>query len=196
MKRKRLLLPMLAAVLIGLAAASALAASAPLHGAQPAGKKSAHRGLLQLQLQRTTRPGRHVNAALVRRLRSTTWRWQSVIGLRHAHSAAPLRSPRALRYWRRQVRQVSSLAAHPPHKSGWLCIHHFEGSWSDSGDPYWGGLQMDRGFMRTYAPGVLLRKGLADRWTPLEQMWVAERAHRSGRGYGPWPNTARSCGLL
>jgi len=27
-------------------------------------------------------------------------------------------------------------------------------------------------------------------------MWVAERAHRAGRGFTPWPNTARSCGLL
>jgi hypothetical protein len=191
-KRKRLLLPMLAAVLIGLAAASALAASAPLHGGKPAGKKTAHRGLLQ----RKTRPRRHVDVALVRRLRSTTWRWQSVMGLRRAQSAVPLDSPRALRYWRRQIRHVSWVAAHPPHRSGWLCIHRFEGGWSDSGDPYWGGLQMDRGFMRTYAPSFLLRKGWADRWTPLEQMWVAERAHRAGRGYGPWPNTARSCGLL
>jgi hypothetical protein len=55
---------------------------------------------------------------------------------------------------------------------------------------------MDISFMRHYAWGGLLRKGTADRWSPLEQMWVAERAHRSGRGYGPWPNTARSCGLL
>jgi hypothetical protein len=54
---------------------------------------------------------------------------------------------------------------------------------------------MDRGFMRTYAPRELLHRGLANRWTPLEQMWVAERAHRT-RGYYPWPNTARSCGLL
>jgi hypothetical protein len=94
------------------------------------------------------------------------------------------------------VRHIRWLAAHPPHKRGWLCIHRFEGSWSDSGDPYWGGLQMDRGFMSSYAPRFLLRKGLANRWTPLEQMWVAERAHRSGRGYGPWPNTARYCGLI
>jgi hypothetical protein len=94
------------------------------------------------------------------------------------------------------VRRVSWLAAHPPHKRGWLCIHRYEGGWSDSGDPYWGGLQMDRGFMRTYAPRFLLRKGWADRWTPLEQMWVAERAHRNGRGYYPWPSTARFCGLL
>src|SRR5690349_24758014 len=115
---------MLAAALIGLAAASALAASAPLHDATPAGKKSAHRGLrlIHPKLKRE----RHVNVALVRRLRSNTWRWQSMIGVRHAASAAPLHSRRALGYWRRQLRHVSRLAARPPHKSGWLCIHRFE----------------------------------------------------------------------
>jgi hypothetical protein len=84
----------------------------------------------------------------------------------------------------------------PPHYSGWICIHGHEGSWYDDGDPYWGGLQMDRGFMKTYAPSFLLRKGWANRWTPLQQMWVAERAFSSGRGYYPWPNTARMCGLI
>jgi hypothetical protein len=54
---------------------------------------------------------------------------------------------------------------------------------------------MDRGFMLAYAPRTLLRRGWADRWSPLEQMWVAERAHR-GLGYTPWPNTARLCRLL
>jgi hypothetical protein len=137
-----------------------------------------------------------VSTVLVRRLRGTVWRWQSVIGVRRAQSVSPLRSTRALRYWRAQERRVIRLAANPPHKSAWLCIHRFEGSWADSGDPYWGGLQMDRGFMSTYAAGVLLHKGWANRWTPLEQMWVAERAFRSGRGFWPWPNTARACGLL
>jgi hypothetical protein len=103
---------------------------------------------------------------------------------------------RDFRWWAVKARTTWVQFVHPPHESGWECIHHFEGSWSDSGDPYWGGLQMDRGFMRTYALDWLLRKGWANRWTPLEQMWVAERAHRSGRGYGPWPNTARYCGLL
>jgi hypothetical protein len=189
LKPKRLLLPMLAALLIAAAAAAALAAASgvPL---KPGPKLSPH------PQAQSAKPRRHVNPALVRRLRTTAWRWQTVIGMRHARSVAPLQSARALHYWRRQVRHVSWLAAHPPHKRGWLCIHRFEGSWSDSGDPYWGGLQMDRGFMHTYAPRSLLRKGLANRWTALEQMWVAERAHRSGRGYGPWPNTARSCGLL
>jgi len=91
---------------------------------------------------------------------------------------------------------VLRLAAHVPHRSAWLCIHRYEGNWRDSGDPYWGGLQMDRGFMRTYAARDLLRRGWASNWTPLEQMWVAERAYRSGRGFYPWPNTARYCGLI
>ena len=134
------------------------------------------------------------NARLTRRLRAATWRWQVVMGRRRSRLVAPLDTRRALRFWRQEARRVRGLAAHPPHREGWICIHRFEGSWQDSGDPYWGGLQMDRGFMRAYAPHVLLRRGWADRWSPLEQMWVAEHAHR-GRGYSPWPNTARFCGL-
>ena len=83
----------------------------------------------------------------------------------------------------------------PPHYSAWTCLQSKEGSWQDAGDPYWGGLQMDRSFMRAYAPKHLLRRGWANTWTPLEQMWVAERAYASGRGFGPWPNTRRMCGI-
>lgn len=84
----------------------------------------------------------------------------------------------------------------PPHASSWLCIHRYEGSWRDTGDPYWGGLQMDHGFMSSYAPAWLLRRGPASAWSPLEQMWVAERALRHGRDFSAWPNTARICGLI
>ena len=55
---------------------------------------------------------------------------------------------------------------------------------------------MDISFQRTYGAEILRRKGTANNWSALEQMWVAERAHRSGRGFYPWPNTARSCGLI
>jgi hypothetical protein len=55
---------------------------------------------------------------------------------------------------------------------------------------------MDLAFQRAYGRGLLWRKGTANRWTPLEQMWTAERAHRSGSGFSPWPNTAGYCGLL
>jgi hypothetical protein len=191
--RKRLLIPTFAAALIVATAASALAAaSAPVRSAHRSAAKTRPRVVTPRRLHGK----RHVNPVVVRRLRRTTWRWQSVIGVRRAHSVAPLRSQRALRYWRLQARHVARVAAHPPHKAAWLCIHHFEGSWHDGGDPYWGGLQMDRGFMSTYAAGVLLHKGWANHWTPLEQMWVAERAFKSGRGFYPWPNTARYCGLL
>ena len=63
----------------------------------------------------------------------------------------------------------------PPHRNAWLCIHRYEGAWTDGGAPYYGGLQMDWGFMRTYG-GCFLQPGTADKWTPVEQMWVAERA--------------------
>jgi hypothetical protein len=101
-----------------------------------------------------------------------------------------------------QTEANAVLYPHPPHESAWLCIHRYEGSWKDSGDPYWGGLQMDRGFMATYAPYYyykfhvnLLAKGYADRWTPMEQMWVAELALMHGKTFhGGWPNTSRMCG--
>jgi hypothetical protein len=78
----------------------------------------------------------------------------------------------------------------------WVCIHRHEAAWNDRGDPYWGGLQMDRGFMRAYGPDMIRRHhgGLADTWTPAEQIVVAERAYRM-RGFAPWPQTARSCGV-
>jgi hypothetical protein len=184
---RRLLIFLLAAVLaMGGMAASGLAGETSVSRTQTlAGSRAA----------RTT-PSPHVDSTLTRRLRATARRWEIVTGRRPARSRAPLDPRRALRFWRRRARLVVRVAAHPPHQSGWLCIHRYEASWSDRDDPYWGGLQMDRGFMRRYAPRLLLRRGLANRWSPLEQMWVAERAHRSGRGYWPWANTARACGLL
>lgn len=133
-------------------------------------------------------------AAKSNQLRYTARHWESLIGIPAAKTRRPARL--AIRFWRHRVRAVTRFAARPPHKKGWLCIHRYEGGWADSGDPYWGGLQMDRGFMRTYATPMLLLRGWANAWTPLEQMWVAERAYRSGRGYYPWPNTARFCGLI
>jgi hypothetical protein len=78
----------------------------------------------------------------------------------------------------------------------WVCIHHHEGAWNDAGDPYWGGLQMDRGFMLAYGGDMIRRHhgGLANTWTPAEQIIVAERAYKA-RGFAPWPETSRSCGL-
>ena len=77
-----------------------------------------------------------------------------------------------------------------------LCIHREEGAWhSSTGNGYYGGLQMDRQFMRSYGPEFLRELGPANRWPAAVQIAVAVRAYLSGRGFGPWPNTARECGL-
>lgn len=77
-----------------------------------------------------------------------------------------------------------------------LCIHRFEGSWTDPGKPYFGGVQMSLGFARTYGAEFYEAWGTPDRWPSFVQITVAMRAHLSGRGFHPWPNTARYCGLL
>jgi hypothetical protein len=77
-----------------------------------------------------------------------------------------------------------------------LCIHRYEGPWdSNSGNGYYGGLQMDRAFQSVYGAEFLHRWGTADNWPAWAQLGAAVRAYRSGRGFGPWPNTARACGL-
>ena len=146
------------------------------------------------------------DGGLVRQIhhyRRVTWRWQSVMGVRRTRATRAAVNDPSHRYkvwvrnlWKHRAKRARRLAAHPPHMAGWLCIQRHEGAWKDPNGPYYGGLQMDLGFQNRYGARLLRLKGTADHWTPLEQMWVAERAHRSGRGYSPWPNTARYCGLI
>ena len=85
-----------------------------------------------------------------------------------------------------------------PHLRELLCIagHESRLSWTiATGNGYYGGLQMDRGFQQTYAPALYRTKGTADHWSAAEQMQAAERAIAT-RGFTPWPNTGRACGLL
>jgi len=136
--------------------------------------------------------------------RQETWRWQGVMGRPHTRAARGVRHSRSpyyrrwvLRLWHRRAVQARRQAAHPPHRGAWLCIHRYEGAWNArTGNGYYGGLQMDTHFQATYGYALLRRKGTADNWTPLEQMWAAERALQRGRGFYPWPNTARYCGLI
>jgi hypothetical protein len=85
---------------------------------------------------------------------------------------------------------------------GWLeddfsCIHRYEGAWtSNTGNGYYGGLQMDLPFQHLYGGDFLARFGTADAWPVWAQLQAAARAYASGRGFAPWPNTARACGLL
>ncbi len=131
-----------------------------------------------------------------------TWRWQRLMGVprtpTEGHSLREMSYSdglRAVTRWQRRATAARVRAAHPPLLRAWLCIHHYEGSWTDHAAPYYGGLQMDISFQRHYGGWLLQRKGTADNWTPLEQIWVAERA-RHEVGFTAWPNTARSCGLL
>ena len=78
-----------------------------------------------------------------------------------------------------------------------MCIHRYEGAWTgNTGNGYHGGLQMDSGFESTYGADYVTRWGGAENWPPAAQIEVAIRAYSSGRGFSPWPNTARACGLL
>jgi hypothetical protein len=141
-------------------------------------------------------------------LRRATWGWQQLMGRPRTPTDFAERRTRDHAYrhwvrnlWLRRARAAERRAENPPHRAGWLCIHRYErhphqGWRTRTGNGYYGGLQMDLTFQRTYGRELLRRKGTADRWSPLEQMWVAERAYRSGRGFYPWPNTARFCGLI
>ncbi len=132
------------------------------------------------------------DAAVVTRYRAQTWRWQRVMD----RPLTPARTLQTVEAWRSRALQTHRQALRPPHKRQWLCIHSYEAGWyAHTGNGYYGGLQMDLTFQRFYAARLLRAKGTADHWTPLEQMWVAERAHRDS-GFWPWPNTARLCGLL
>jgi hypothetical protein len=136
--------------------------------------------------------------------RRVTWHWERVMGLRRTAVSSSERRVADLAYrrwvrnlWKLRAVAVKRRARRPPHVASWRCIHRFEASWhANTGNGYYGGLQMDLGFQRRYGAFLLRTKGTADRWSPLEQMWVAERAHRSARGFWPWPNTARYCGLV
>ena len=118
---------------------------------------------------------------------------------------------RELRYWARTDRRTRRLASVPlarriPRWQEWHCIARYESAtiWSmsptsepSSGGAYWGGLQMDIGFQETYGADMIRRHhgGFANTWTAAEQIIVANRAWKT-RGFQPWPNTARACGLL
>ena len=77
----------------------------------------------------------------------------------------------------------------------WMCIHAREGAWNSIDGLYHGGLQMDPPFQASYGSDLIRRYGPAERWPVAAQVAVAERAFRV-RGYTPWPNTARGCGVL
>ena len=137
----------------------------------------------------------------IRRFRTDTQHWLTVMNGRPPAGNSRMLAARSFsslhrleQRWRHRAHRAWYQANHPPYLNAWMCIHRYEGSWVDSGAPYWGGLQMDLSFQQAYGGWLLQHKGTADHWSPLEQIWVAVRASHS-RGFSPWPNTARDCGL-
>lgn len=106
------------------------------------------------------------------------------------HAAKP--ATHAAKHRRRAHRAPTVIA----HLRDWTCIHSHEApTWRIADPPYYGGLQMDLSFQRAYGAAYLRTEGTANHWSPAQQMLAAEHAWRS-RGFTPWPNTARMCGLL
>jgi hypothetical protein len=139
----------------------------------------------------------------IRKHRATTWHWQRVLGQRRSWASFMERRTTDVtrltilrNIWMKRAVRLKARSARPPHKAAWRCIHRYEAAWDDPDAPYYGGLQMDLSFQRAYGRYLLHRKGTANRWSPREQMWTAERALRAGRGFYPWPVAARRCGLL
>jgi hypothetical protein len=132
----------------------------------------------------------------------STWYWQRLTGSTETQTAGRTLASMAVsdlshtvHVWQQRALEAHRVAQHPPHMAQWMCIHHYEGAWNDVGSPYWGGLQMSLTFQERYGGWIYKEKGTADHWTPLEQIWTAEKALKT-RGFWPWPNTARMCGLI
>jgi hypothetical protein len=110
-----------------------------------------------------------------------------------------------LRFWQeRSAAAALSVAEHAVRRAqiassllhALMCIHSYEGAWdANTGNGYYGGLQMDQSFMSLYGSRFVSRWGTADNWPVWAQLETAARASQSGRGFTPWPNTARVCGL-
>jgi hypothetical protein len=78
----------------------------------------------------------------------------------------------------------------------WRCIHEHEGAWNaNTGNGYYGGLQMDITFQIAHGYKFYKKWGTANLWPVWAQIEAAEDAYHSGRGFAPWPNTRRMCGI-
>jgi hypothetical protein len=118
-------------------------------------------------------------------------RWLATVWEERARKAK-----RKLEKWKRWKQRQAALAKSRALYEKWRCIHEHEAAWNaNTGNGYYGGLQMDVSFMNAYGPEFIRRWGYANKWPVWAQLKAAERAY-SSRGFDPWPNTARMCGLL
>lgn len=189
----------LLALTISLSAVPAGAGAAASAATKPSGSAKAPPVRVHAAHSRAERLGLNRRVA---KLQRKVWHQQRVMGVRLSRKfRAPNRNPLLkarfkLAVWSRRAAGIHRTYVRPPHKRSWICIHRGEGSWrSATGNGYYGGLQMDRGFMRHYGAYLLRVKGTANRWSPLEQMWTGEHGRRV-QGWGAWPRSSRACGLI
>src|SRR5688572_23539044 len=89
--------------------------------------------------------------------RTATWYWQDTMFRSRTPSAGQEQNTKSRRYlkwlarkWYDRRVEAKKRAENPPHLNEWLCIHKYEGAWNDPNAPYYGGLQMDMSFQRSY----------------------------------------------
>ena len=143
------------------------------------------------------------NRAAARRCRDETshYRWPDFRRIPRARVGAVLAT------WEARIRRVRSSGPPRPQcwrshvwAEGWKgrCVSSKEGSLRSVSRPsgtYHGKWQMNSGFELAYGPGFVRRWGRASGWPEYAQDLAAWRGYRA-RGWSPWPNTARACGLL
>ena len=128
------LLPVLAFILLGLAALTAT---------RPADAREKKVAVLA--------PSDAGIVKQIRHYRRATWHWQSVMGVKRTRANRTAERDPSRKFklwvrnlWKQRAKRARTSAVRVPHKSGWLCIHRYEGAWnSATGNGYYGGLQMD-----------------------------------------------------
>ena len=180
------------AVLVAPAVAIVPQATARQHSAERdnAARASAAAAAKLLEARTSARLLRHIVAR-----RDETWRWQRVM----LHPRTPFnnsaRRVQSLTYrkwvlglWHRRARVAKRQALNPPHKAQWLCIHRYEGSWTDPGSPYYGGLQMDLGFQQHTGSSSTARRAPPTTGRRSSRCgWRSGRTGRADSGRGRTP---------
>jgi hypothetical protein len=114
------------------------------------------------------------------------------------------RAGRAEARSRRLLRELSKLRGRHPSANvngvpAWflraiLCIHRGEGAWdANTGNGFEGGLQFLNSTWLSSGGGRFAAHAYDA--TPAEQILVGYWLYKRS-GFGPWPNTARACGVL
>ena len=100
-----------------------------------------------------------------------------------------------LKQWRRRAIRAGE-GAQPAARAPLALPPAARGPWRDAHDPYWGGLSDGPTLSCSTTPrAISSRRGWANTWSPVEQMWVAEQAHRAG-GASTLAQHRPVCGLL